>query len=465
MRRFVRLSIVLVMLAALLPASLVSAQPLQQLAEPASCLDLGGVDPATGIVTVAIPGVAPSGSQTCITLPTGPAAPPLKGLVIFAHGYVFAIPENEPVDIPWDQLTLRDPATDVMLDTLPRLVNSLGFVFATTSYPKNGLAVKEGVASMVELVELVVPATLAQLGIVLPPDTPLPVFLVGASEGGLVTTLAIEQRPDLFTGGVAACGPVGDFRKQVNYWGDFRVVFDYYFGKLLGSNPVAIPEAVMADWTLDPSPTQNTIRALLAQDLQYNKGIKISRLLSATGAPVSLGDPTTIEKTVLGILEYNVLATNEAIVELGNANPYGNIGKKYVAIPFDPRLNAKVARVKADPAALTEIANYYQTSGSLQRPLVLLHTIGDPIVPFWHTSLYINKAAAKSSLRKLVTIPILRYGHCQFKPEEALFAFEVMVVKAQLQAFTAQQVEQALPDAQAQKEFQKMKEQHKDKYR
>lgn len=465
MQRFVRLTIVFIMLAALLPAGLVSAQPARQIAEPTSCLGLGGLDPATGIVTVAIPGIAPSGSQTCITLPTGPNAPPLIGLVIFAHGYVFAIPENEPVDIPWDQLTLRDPATGALMDTLPRLLNSLGFVFATTSYPKNGLAVREGVASVVELVQVVVPATLAQLGMPLPADTPFPVFLIGASEGGLVTTLAVEQRPDLFAGGVAACGPVGDFRKQINYWGDFRVVFDYYFGNLLGTNPVSIPEAVMTDWTQEPSAIQDAIRLALAADLQNNRGIKVSRLLTAAAAPVDPGDPTTIEKTVLGILEYNVLATNEAIVELGNANPFDNTGKKYVAVPFDPRLNRKVTRVAADPAALTEIANYYQTSGSLMRPLVLLHTTGDPIVPFWHTSLYLKKVIAKNSLSKLAAIPIFRYGHCQFKPEEALLAFEVMVIKAQMQAFSAQQVEQALPDARSRKEFQKIKEEHKDKYR
>src|SRR5262245_53516580 len=49
-------------------------------------------------------------------------------LVIYAHGYVGF---NEPVAIPEDQLSLPDGTS------VPELVNSLGFAFATTSYSTN----------------------------------------------------------------------------------------------------------------------------------------------------------------------------------------------------------------------------------------------------------------------------------------------------------------------------------------
>ena len=29
------------------------------------------------------------------------------------------------------------------------------------------------------------------------------------------------------------CGPVGDFQKQIDYLGDFRVLFDYYFPNIM----------------------------------------------------------------------------------------------------------------------------------------------------------------------------------------------------------------------------------------
>src|SRR5262245_1474677 len=53
-------------------------------------------------------------------------------LVIYAHGYVDAY---QPVGIPEDQLTLPDGTS------VPGLINSLGYGFATTSYSRNGLAI------------------------------------------------------------------------------------------------------------------------------------------------------------------------------------------------------------------------------------------------------------------------------------------------------------------------------------
>jgi hypothetical protein len=126
-------------------------------------------------------------------------------------------------------------------------------------------------------------------------------------------------------------------------------------------------------------------------------------------------------------------------------------------------LNGKVQRVSADPAALKEIKANYQTSGKPQHPLVLLHTTGDPIVPFWHTALYTQKVLRNGSLRYFASIPVVRYGHCSFKPEEALLAFEVMFLKAQMQSLSTQQIQQALPDVKAQESFRMLKEQYKDK--
>ena len=101
-------------------------------------------------------------------------------LVLFAHGYV--APE-EPVGIPEDQLTLPDGRT------LPQIVNALGFGFATSSYPVNGLAIQPGVDDMVELVD-----TFTNTNGGGPPDR---VYLTGASEGGLVTALSALGEPTL----------------------------------------------------------------------------------------------------------------------------------------------------------------------------------------------------------------------------------------------------------------------------
>ena len=70
-----------------------------------------------------------------------------------------------------------------MAHQLPDVVTLLGYAFVTTSYQSNGLAVREGMADLVEVVDIFK----AQKGV------PNRVYLIGVSEGGLITTLAVEQ--------------------------------------------------------------------------------------------------------------------------------------------------------------------------------------------------------------------------------------------------------------------------------
>ena len=149
--------------------------------------------------------------------------------------------------------------------------------------------------------------------------------------------------------------------------------------------------------------------------------------------------------TTLGILSYNVFATNDGVATL-NGQPFDNHNRLYLGSNNDWKLNRKVARFSASPAALTEISQFYQTSGSLSRPLVTLHTTGDPIVPYWHETLYNIKVIAHGSLLKHLNIPIVRYGHCNFTATEALASFAVMVYMATGQL--PLNAEKALPAAQ-----------------
>ncbi|PYT11031.1 MAG: hypothetical protein DMF51_16655, partial [Acidobacteria bacterium] len=89
-------------------------------------------------------------------------------LVVYAHGYVGF---NEPVAIPEDQLVLPDGTS------VPQLVNTLGFAFATTSYSTNGLAVVQGIDDVVDLVHVFTTTH----------GSARHVFLAGPSESGLIT--------------------------------------------------------------------------------------------------------------------------------------------------------------------------------------------------------------------------------------------------------------------------------------
>ncbi len=89
-----------------------------------------------------------NGAKYCITMPLPPPYGMWNGdLVIFAHGYVAV---NEPLDIPWSQMTFSDGMGGMI--TIPFLVNSMGYAFATTSYSVNGLAVQQGIADVLDLI-------------------------------------------------------------------------------------------------------------------------------------------------------------------------------------------------------------------------------------------------------------------------------------------------------------------------
>jgi len=351
-----------------------------------------------------------NGAKYCITMPLPPPYGVLWNgdLVIFAHGYVAV---DEPIDIPWSQMTFSDGSGGVI--TLPFLVNSMGFAFATTSYSENGLAVQQGIADVLDLIDVFE----AQVGI------PNRIYLVGASEGGLVTTLAIERHPEAFAGGLATCGPIGNFRGQIDYWGDFRAVFDYFMDtpdlNVLPGNAMSIPSSLMNKW--------DTVYVPLIGDVLTANPLNTQQLLSVTSAPIDPFTPNTIGETTLGILWYNVFATDDAIKKLGG-KPYDNRDRVYVGSLDDNALNAGIKRYKARQSALDEIASNYETSGLLLRPLVTMHTTGDPIVPYWHQTLYTTKVLANNLSSPYLPIEIVRYGHCSFTLPEVLNGFGSLVV-------------------------------------
>jgi pimeloyl-ACP methyl ester carboxylesterase len=321
-------------------------------------------------------------------------------LVLWAHGYV---DPQEPVEIPEGQLTLPDGAS------LPDIVNGLDYAFATTSYRDNGLVVPLAVNDLLDLVSIFEDRH----------GTPNRTFIIGASEGGLITTLSLEKHPDVFDGGIAACGPVGDFPTQVNHFGDFRVIFDYFYPGILPGDTASVPQEVIDNW-------DSVYEPAIISAIQSDPNA-IRQLLTVTRAPFDPGDLNTVIETVRGLLWYNVHATNDGIAKLGG-QPFDNRTKIYRGSDNDFLLNWGVKRFSADPAALAEITANYQTSGKLDVPLITLHTKGDPIVPYVHEGLYTWKTIAAGKWLMHINVPIDRYGHCQFQAEEALASFFLLQI-------------------------------------
>ncbi|MPZ20965.1 MAG: hypothetical protein GEV06_24140 [Luteitalea sp.] len=327
-----------------------------------------------------------------------PAAGWNQQLLVYAHGYVPNLPGLSELGF-----------YDVLPDgtELSTLVQRVGFAYATTSYRQNGLAILEGVEDVRDLVRLFHQRV----------GEPRRTYATGGSEGGLVATLLAERSPELFTGALAACGPIGGFRFQINYFVDFRALFDYFFPGVLVGSPIDIPAGEITAWLDGSLPAQ--VRARLEQG-----PARALELMKVSRAPHDPDNFETVTSTALSVLAYNVLATNDARAKLGG-NPFDNRARWYSGSSNDARLNRGVRRFAADPAAI-EALRQYETSGRLSIPLVTMHTTGDDTVPFTHEVLYSFKLQL-ADRGAFIPLPTLRYGHCDFTVPEVLTAFAVLL--------------------------------------
>ncbi len=348
-------------------------------------------------------GMQESGSIYRICLPTGEG---YNGkLVIWAHGFQDA---GTPVEIPDDQLTFGDLS-------IPDVVTSLGFGFATNSYSKTGLAIVQGMNDILDLVDI-------YANIVGEPEK---VFLTGASEGGIITALLIEQYSDVFEAGLAVCGPVGDFPFQMNYFGDARATFQVFFPLLIPGDPFDPPLWLVNNWKdYYDTVVKPTVLSLANRD-KLNQWVQVANLPFDAANYLE-----TVEVSVQDVLRYSVVNLKDAEATLGGF-PFDNRMKWYQGLENDFLLNFMVPRRSADPDALAEMKANYNTTGELDRPLITMHTLRDQQVPYIHEGFYSLKTISKGAfLTEHINIPIDRFEHCNFTPQEGLFSFGLMLLYA-----------------------------------
>jgi pimeloyl-ACP methyl ester carboxylesterase len=345
-------------------------------------------------------GVQASGSIYRICMPSAA----YNGiLVVWAHGFQDA---GTPVSIPEDQLCINGFC-------LPDVINGLGFAFATNSYSKTGLAILQGKADLLDLVNIFA----AQKG------QPRKVYLVGASEGGIITALNVEQHPDVFAAGLAACGPVGNFPFQIDYFGDARATFQYFFPWVIPGDPFNPDPGLMAIWS---NYYELVVKPIVFDPVNRHL---LDQWVAAANLPFDASNYlTTVEQSVRDVLRYGVVNLKDAAATLGGF-PFDNRYRWYTGSDNDLLLNIFVRRVSADPAAVIRMNAFYNTTGVLSRPLITLHTLEDQQVPYFHEQLYNLKTLLSGSLfTRHLNFPVDRYGHCNFTKDEALFSFAVMLL-------------------------------------
>lgn len=332
-----------------------------------------------------VEGTQPSGVLYRICRPIIPGQ---DDLVLYAHGFVAP---GEPLAIPAEA------------EAIATYLNLQGYAFATTSYRTNGLAIRPGIEDLQELIQIYTDIY----------GAPNRVILMGFSEGGIITALSVEEAPEIYAGGLAMCGPYGNFQEQVNYFAGFRAVFDYYFPGVLPGTVISVPQSLIDNW--------DTIfeTQVLPVITDPSNAISVTNLLAVTGAPT---DADHITETIHNVLWYQVHTTTDGIAKLGG-QPFDNSEKVYSGSSNDTALNAGIMRYTAAPTATQTIADQYETNGLIERPIVLMHTNRDEVVPYFHQTLYKQKSRQSENPNLMYTYTIDRYGHCNFTESEIITAF------------------------------------------
>jgi pimeloyl-ACP methyl ester carboxylesterase len=364
-------------------------------------------------VPTGTPAECPTGTGASGTLPGSDALylicvppgfdPDTGSLVVYAHG---SVPPQLSVSLPNDVVGGAP---------VSQIVTGLGLAYATTSYRQNGLVVVDATKDLQRLV-----AQFRQLYGPIGGKT----YAVGTSEGGLIATLATERHPQLFDGTLAICAPIGDFQREINYFDDFRLAFDFFFpssltGISLG-NPIDIPQGVIDAFGTPSNPGLLALAIAAAVTnplLQTNT----NALLAAADIPLQVpADALAAAEFILRLLAYNILFTNDA-QELLGGQPYDNVAPTDYDRVID---GLTVPSFEADQPALSHLRAMYETSGRLRSPLVTLYNVDDPIVPSWHELVYEAKVDAAGATAFLIAqIGSTNFGHCEFTLPEVLGAF------------------------------------------
>src|SRR5262249_8999340 len=281
-----------------------------------------------------------------------------------------------------------------------------------SSFGDNGYAVKEGAERTHQLRGLFV----SRVG------APARTYLVGHSLGALVVLKLAEQYPTQYDGALPMCGLVGGGPFEVQYLGDARVLFDAFF-------PGVVPGDVAHPPTLDFSPGSAAFTAVsnaLVGGLFTGATVQFASTakLPTPGFPP---DPTRLIVSGLSVVGFNVRFGADVVARTHGHSPYGNLDVAYTGSFNDAFLNATVGRWTAQRDAVEYIDRYYSPTGALRIPVLTLHTLFDPVVPFQHEALYAALAASAGASDLLVQRSVARYRPFAFNAAETFNAFSPLV--------------------------------------
>jgi pimeloyl-ACP methyl ester carboxylesterase len=259
------------------------------------------------------------------------------------------------------------------------------------------------------------------------------VYITGASLGGHVTAVSIEQYPAAYEAALPICGVLGDY-ELFDYFLDFNVA-----AQQLGTGASIFP--------VDPVQYIEVTVPQIKANLSAVPG-GWPNLLNAAGQNlknlVELRSGGKRPNFDLAWFFWNtfpsfVSGPGNFLFDLGTGDgtlpraPGVGVENSDVVYQFDgdPNLSAEeqafndgVVRVSADPQARAGgLRQVPQISGDIGVPVLTLHNLGDLFVPFHNEVEYVKRVDAHGKRDLLVQRAIRGVGHCDFTAAEFGGAF------------------------------------------
>ena len=343
---------------------------------------------------------SPSNAQT---LPPGaapvvtacPTAVPVKtvchtGLDANGAYYLIAMPEN------WNRVLvmhshggpdLAAPSSTRSAEDLTRwaIMVKAGYAWAGSTFRRGGYGVRMAAEDTENLRQLFL-KTFGQ-----PRRTIMHGQSWGGNVGAKVTELYGHQKnPDgskAYDGTLLTSGVLGGGTRGYDYRIDLRVVYQYYC-----NNHPRADEPQYPLWIGLPLDSAMTPRDLAAR-VNECTGVQLApekRTDAQRRALANILNVTRVpERTLIAHLSWGTFLFSDIVHwRLHGRNPFSTTGVRYSGSEDDAALNRGVARYRADPRALAELAHDSDLTGKVSIPVLTLHAIDDPTAFVEHEAAY-----------------------------------------------------------------------------
>jgi hypothetical protein len=302
-----------------------------------------------------------------------------RSLIVFYHG---SAPNPQKFD--------SKPITT----GLRRIFLSRGFALAESGYSEGGWTIAKAYGDS----EWVRKHFTAVHG------KPLDTLAIGEAMGGLIVVYALERKNSPYSGGLSLCGSVAAADVSVQNSFGFRAAFDYYFPGILGSLA-----PVPADFRANIGQVEDLARLL------SEKPKAAQALSDVTGVPLQ-----GLAETAISSTEF----IKDVEQHSGGGVPVGNMNVIYVGSEDDQDLNAGVTRYSGDSKAEQYLMQNYIPTGKLSRPLLMVHTLHDPIIHIGVMTQYALQVKRAYKSENLAQQYVVADGHCAFKPQQEVNALD-----------------------------------------